>query len=610
MCGIIGYVGDSNKSLSVVMDGLKSLEYRGYDSSGVVVLDVENFYLIKAQGKLENLRTKVDPNVVKGAVAIGHTRWATHGKPDEKNAHPHRSGSTFIVHNGIIENHLELKRKLESEGAIFATDTDSEVIAHLVEGFLVVGFDMITAVKKTVDKLEGAYAIAVVSLREPDKIVVARNFSPLIVGVGQGEKFVSSEAVAILPYCSDMIFLEDGDIASISKTDLQIFDKDGKRVSREAKSIYWDQTATQKSGYKHFMLKEIYEQPQAVLDTLRGKFSYNESEVILDDLDSDIFKGVEHVYLLGCGTSYHASIIGKYLFESIGGIRSCSELASEFRYRDPVISDKTLVIGLSQSGETADTSEALREAKRRGARVVGITNVQMSKISLESDGVVYTRAGPEIGVASTKAFTSQLTVLLIMSVYLADFYKKIDTKRVKDFIKKIVSIPKLLQMVLSVDDVVKDVAKQFYGYKNFLFLGRGINYPIALEGALKLKEISYIHAEGYAAGEMKHGPIALVDENMPVVIIAPKDELYFKKMIGNFQEIKARGGRIILITSGNGMADLLDDEDSVIHIPFCDDILTPFVTVVPVQFLAYHIASLLGTDIDQPRNLAKVVTVE
>ncbi len=610
MCGIVGYLGDESKTATVIYDGLTRLEYRGYDSAGISVLGNGTTSTVRCEGKLENLRKKMDHEHLSGPVGIGHTRWATHGKPEERNAHPHRSGPVSIVHNGIIENYEELKEGLSGKGYVFSSDTDSEVLAHLIHSFTEEGLDLERAVKKALKKVEGSYALAVVSEKEPDKIVVSRKFSPLVLAMKGKEIFLASDIPALLPYSREMIFLEDGDIAVLASDGIRIVDSSNKTVSRNTSYIDWDPVMTEKSGYRHFMLKEIYEQPRAALDTLRGKFTNDESEIVLDHVDRSLFEGAERICIVGCGTSFHAAMIGKYLIEKISRMNTDIELSSEFRYRDPVINEKTVVIGISQSGETADTSEALLEAKRKGARVLGITNVEMSKISREADGVIYTRAGPEIGVASTKAFSTQILVLYLLSVYLGSCRKVLDTHGVRELVKNTISINKVQQIALGLDEMIRDISRDFYNYRNFIFLGRGLNYPVALEGALKLKEISYIHAEGYAAGEMKHGPIALIDENMPVVFIAPEDDIYYKKLLGNFQEIKARGGRIIFITSENNNTDMLEEDDVVIKLPYCNTLLSPLVTVIPVQFLAYHIANLLGTDIDQPRNLAKVVTVE
>ncbi len=610
MCGIVGYIGNPEKTVGVLLEGLKSLEYRGYDSSGICVVSDDEINVVKSEGKLENLASKVEKQKLIASTGIGHTRWATHGKPNENNAHPHSAGPISIVHNGIIENYSELKEILESKGHKFSSDTDTEVIAHLVEEYYKNDELLEDAVVKALSELEGSYAVAVVSKDEPGKIVAVRKFSPLVIAENENEKFVASDIPAILPYSKNIIFLEDGDVAVITEGSLKIIDSVFNVVEREKKLINWDPVMIEKAGYRHYMLKEIHEQPRAILDTIRGRFDEKEFIVEFEELKSLDLNSISRVVILGCGTSYHASLIGKYMIESIAGISTEIDLSSEYRYRDNVIDKNCLVISISQSGETADTSEALIEAKKQGAVTLGLTNVEMSKIARESDFTVYTKAGPEIGVASTKAFTTQIITIYMLSVYISQVTKKTDRHQRKDLIRSLVSLPKLMQVALELDTKIKDLAKEFHVYKNFIYLGRGINYPVALEGSLKLKEISYIHAEGYAAGEMKHGPIALIDENMPVVLIAPKHGNYFQKIMGNFQEIKARGGRIIVVTSDSSFQNQLGKDDRIILIPECSELLSPLVTVIPLQFLAYHIANLLGTDIDQPRNLAKVVTVE
>ncbi len=610
MCGIVGYIGNPEKTVEVLLDGLKSLEYRGYDSSGICVVTNEERSIIKSEGKLENLVLKIEGQNLNAPTGIGHTRWATHGKPTENNAHPHTSGPVSIVHNGIIENYSELKDALLKTGHKFYSETDTEILAHLIDEHYEDGILLEEAVVNAFAQVEGSYAIAVVSEKEPEKIVALRKFSPLVIAENDKEKFIASDIPAILPYSKNIIFLEDGDIAVITPDSLKIFDFSGQEIEREKKLINWDPVMIEKAGFRHYMLKEIHEQPRAILDTIRGRFDEVKNQVKFDELKNLKLKNISRVLILGCGTSFHASLIGKYMLESIAGISTEIDLSSEFRYRDNVIDKNTLVIAISQSGETADTSEALIAAKKQGAVTLGLTNVEMSKIARESDFTVYTKAGPEIGVASTKAFTTQIITIYMLSVYISQVTKKTDGKKRKELIHSLVSLPKLMQIALELDSKIKDLAKEFHTYKNFIYLGRGINYPAALEGSLKLKEISYIHAEGYAAGEMKHGPIALIDENMPVVLIAPKHGNYFQKIMGNFQEIKARGGRIIVVTSDSSFQNQLGKDDRIILIPECSELLSPLVSVIPLQFLAYHIANLLGTDIDQPRNLAKVVTVE
>ncbi|MGI9553591.1 MAG: glutamine--fructose-6-phosphate transaminase (isomerizing) [Thermodesulfobacteriota bacterium] len=610
MCGIVGYIGNPDRTVDVLFNGLNSLDYRGYDSSGICVLNEDNADVIRSEGKLANLKLKLKKKSLHGKTGIGHTRWATHGKPTEKNAHPHVSGPISIVHNGIIENFAELKDNLKSKGHKFNSDTDTEVVAHLIEDFISRGSSFEESVKKAFSKVEGSYAAAILSDNEPEKIIAIRKFSPLVIAENNDEKFLASDIPAILPHTNKIIFLEDGDFAVITPDSVEITDINGKKVKRTPKVIDWDPVMVEKAGYRHFMLKEIHEQPRALLDTIRGRFDETFTSVKFDELKKLNLGTISKILILGCGTSYHASLIGKYIIESLARIPVEVDLSSEFRYRDHIVDKNTLVVSVSQSGETADTSEALLAAKEKGAKTLGITNVEMSKIARESYSSIYTKAGPEIGVASTKAFTTQIISLYLLAVYLGVALKSLKKNIVKQLIKDVISIPNLQQSVLDLDDEMKTLAKEFYKYKNFIYLGRGVNYPVALEGALKLKEISYIHAEGYAAGEMKHGPIALIDENMPVVVIAPKDGTYFQKILGNFQEIKARGGRIIIVTSEKSLVDQIDKDDRAVMIPKCSELLSPLITVVPLQFLAYHIANTLGTDIDQPRNLAKVVTVE
>lgn len=610
MCGIVGYIGNPDRTVDVLFNGLKSLEYRGYDSSGICVVSKKDSKVVKSEGKLENLKLKIDKFPISGTTGIGHTRWATHGKPSEINAHPHISGPISIVHNGIIENFMELKDELIKKGYVFNSDTDTEILSHLVDDSYKKGLSLEDAVRKAFKKVEGSYAVAILSNNEPDKIIAIRKFSPLVIAQNENEKFLASDIPAILPYSNKIIFLEDGDFAVITQNSIKITDINGKSVKRKQRIVNWDPVMVEKAGFRHFMLKEIHEQPRALLDTIRGRFDEKECFVNFEELKSINLKSISRILILGCGTSYHASLIGKYLIESLARISVEVDLSSEFRYRDHIVDKNTLVISISQSGETADTSEALLAAKKEKALNLGITNVEMSKIARESDYTIYTKAGPEIGVASTKAFTTQIISLYLLAIYLGTARKTIRKNDTKKLIKDAISITNIQQTALELDNEIIDLAKEFYHYKNFIYLGRGVNYPVALEGALKLKEISYIHAEGYAAGEMKHGPIALIDEHMPVVLIAPKDGIYFQKILGNFQEIKARGGRIIIVTSDRSLLNLIDKDDRAIIIPKCSELLSPLITVVPLQFLAYHIAILLGTDIDQPRNLAKVVTVE
>lgn len=610
MCGILGYIGDQKRTVDVLLKGLSRLEYRGYDSSGIAVIENGQSRIFKSKGKLSKLKTKINKHSPKGALGIGHTRWATHGDASQKNAHPHVSGGTSVVHNGIIENYLELKNGLIAKGYKFYSDTDTEVIAHLIEDFTRSGMNFEDAARAAFKKIQGSFAIAAISDSDPDKVIATRNFSPLILAKGEHENYLASDVPAILPFCKDVIYLEDGDVAILQRDSIKITDLDGNRVKRKVQSINWDPISAEKCGYRHFMLKEIYEQPRAILDTMRGRFSEESGEVFFENLNPSLFKNVKRIVALACGTSYHASLIGKYMIEKIAKISVEVDIASEFRYRKPIIDKNTLAIAVSQSGETADTSEALIEAKERGAKTLGITNVMMSKIARDSDGVIYTHAGPEIGVASTKAFTTQLIAFYLLAIYLGRLKKQITKRESSQLIKDAISIPQLIDIALKKDNEIKALAKEFFTYNNFLYLGRGINHPIAFEGALKLKEISYIHAEGYAAGEMKHGPIALIDENMPVVLIAPGDGIAYKKILGNLQEVRARKGKVIFLTSDPGAQEIKGNVDKVVEVPDCPYLLSPIISIIPLQLLAYHIATYKGTDVDQPRNLAKVVTVE
>jgi len=609
MCGIVAYVGNSGRTKSVLCESLGRLEYRGYDSSGICFVENGCSRVIKSEGKLENLLSKLKDCEVTSSLGIAHTRWATHGDPSERNAHPQVSGPVSVVHNGIVENYPELKDELSAAGYEFCSDTDTEVISHLIRDFTEKGNSLLESTRKAFEKVEGSYAVAVMSDTEPGKIIATRRFSPLIIARNGNECFLASDIPAILPYTREFIFLEDNDFVVLDENGISITDAAGEAVKREPTIVDWDHSATEKSGYRHYMLKEIFEQPQAIFDTLRGKFTADMKEVVFDDMDLSLLQKAQRIIIAACGTSYHASLIGKYMIEEVAGVNTQVELASEFRYRNPVIGPDALFIAVSQSGETADTSEALLKAKDMGMNSVGITNVRLSKISRESDCVITTKAGPEIGVASTKSFTAQVMAFYLLSVSLAISRKVIDSGRARQLIAEAISVSKLQQKTLELDGELKDLSRDFHGYRNFIYLGRGINYPVALEGALKLKEVSYIHAEGYAAGEMKHGPIALIDKNMPVVFIAPEEDVYYRKLLGNFQEVKARGGRIIFITSDEGL-QLPDERDRKIVIPKSPYLVSPMISVIPLQFLAYHVANILGTDVDQPRNLAKVVTVE
>ena len=609
MCGIVGYVGSSERTKRVLCESLGRLEYRGYDSSGICFVENGRSRVIRSEGKLENLLSKLKDCEMTSSLGIAHTRWATHGDPSERNAHPQVSGPVSVVHNGIVENYPELKEELIAAGYEFRSDTDTEVISHLIRDFTEKGNSLLESTRKAFEKVEGSYAVAVMSDTEPGKIIATRRFSPLIIARSGNECFLASDIPAILPYTKEFVFLEDNDFVVLDENGISITDAAGEAVKRAPTVVDWDPSVIEKSGYRHYMLKEIFEQPRAIFDTLRGKFTADMREVVFEDMDPSLLRKTQRIIIAACGTSYHASLIGKYMIEEVAGVNTQVELASEFRYRNPVIGPDALFVAVSQSGETADTSEALLKAKDLGMNSVGITNVRLSKISRESDCVITTKAGPEIGVASTKSFTAQVMAFYLFSIYLAISRKAIDSKRARQLIADAVSVSKLQQETLELDGELKNLSRDFYGYRNFIYLGRGINYPVALEGALKLKEVSYIHAEGYAAGEMKHGPIALIDRNMPVVFIAPEEDTYYRKLLGNFQEVKARGGRIIFITSDENL-QLPDERDRKIVIPKSSYLVSPMVSVIPAQFLAYHVANILGTDVDQPRNLAKVVTVE
>ena len=607
MCGIVGYIGDKNAT-DVLIDGLTRLEYRGYDSAGIALIIGNDIVVERSVGKLVNLKTKIADKKLYANIGIGHTRWATHGKPSDENAHPHRSGDIVIVHNGIIENYLELKRDLIAKGYQFSSETDTEVIAHLLQDLWT--SDLFKTVQNVVKKLKGAYALAIVSTREPDKILLARKEAPLVIGIGEGENFAASDIPAVLHHTRRFIFLEDYDVAILRKDSVEIFDKDGKSVERQVRYISWNPVMAEKAGYKHFMQKEIYEQPRAITDTIRGKYSLDDGMVYLTELEAieDRLKVIERIQIVACGTSWHAGLVGKFLIEKFAKIPVEVDIASEYRYRNPIVDGKVLFIPISQSGETADTLAALRLAKSMGAVVVSICNVIGSSITRESDGTIYTHAGPEIGVASTKAFTTQLATLYLLGIYLAQLKGTLDKDERLRYIDALIKVPEDISSVLTLDEKIEELAKKFKEARNFLYLGRNINYPVALEGALKLKEISYIHAEGYPAGEMKHGPIALIDKNMPVFFIATDSHIY-EKTLSNIEEVKARDGVVIAVaTEGNN--EILKKADYVIYVKKTVEETSIFTTTVVAQFFAYHCATLLGLDVDQPRNLAKSVTVE
>ncbi len=609
MCGIVCYVGPK-KCPRIILDALKRLEYRGYDSAGIAVHEKEKIAVVRTEGKLMELDAALTKTDLEGTVGIGHTRWATHGKPSEANAHPHVVDGIAVVHNGILENHLELRRELQKEGAKFLSETDTEILSHLVARALPKTQSLIEAVRLSLSQVRGSYAVAVLSTAEPDRIIVAKNASPLVIGIGEGETFAASDIPAILQHTNKMVFLDEGEIATIDADGARIETLPGDPVSREVTTITWSPVQAEKGGYKHFMLKEIHEQPRAVEDTLRGRVSVETGEVAAEliGLDDSAAQRVRRVVLVACGTSYHAALVGRYWIESLAQVPAEVELASEYRARRPLVDPNDLVIGVSQSGETIDTLEAVKVAKAGAARVLAIANVLDSAIPRMSDGSLYTHAGPEIGVASTKCFTAQLAALFMVAVFLGRRRGTLGKERAIEMLKWLLEVPALMRDVLTREAQIADIAHRYATSRDCLFLGRSLSFPIALEGALKLKEISYIHAEGYAAGEMKHGPIALIDEKMPVVVVMPKDSSS-ERILGNVQEALARGGKVVAVATEGGM-DLTGLEVERIDIPACPEELTPLITVLPLQLLAYHVADFKGTDVDQPRNLAKTVTVE
>jgi glutamine---fructose-6-phosphate transaminase (isomerizing) len=614
MCGIIGYIGPK-PVVPIILEGLRRLEYRGYDSAGVAVVNDGQIHIRRSAGKLSNLEQAVARAPLTGAYGLGHTRWATHGRPTEENAHPHRDGTgrIVVIHNGIIENYLEIKRDLQAAGHRFESETDTEVVAHLVQRESK-GDGLENAVLRAMARVRGLFALVLLSADDPNKLVAVRNGPPLVVGLGDGEFFVASDVPAILSHTRDVVFLNDREMVIVSDKGAVFKTFDGQPINRTPTRITWDPVMAEKAGYKHFMLKEIFEQPLAVRETVLGRVSPESGSVFLDEvgIPEDELRAIEKVTLLACGTSWHAALVGKFLIEQLAKLPTEVDYGSEFRYRKPILNAQSLAVAITQSGETADTLAALREAKALNARSLAICNVVGSMVTREAEGTVYTHAGPEIGVASTKAFTTQLVALYLLALHLAEVRRTLTDDQRRTHIEALLSLPKVLEQALQTSRQIEDVALRFHTRADFLYLGRGINYPIALEGALKLKEISYIHAEGYPAGEMKHGPIALIDENMPVVALAPRDAVY-EKMIGNIQEAKARGGTIIAITTDDDemMTQIVDRRnDSIISVPATSPLLIPIVLALPLQLLAYHIAVRRGCDVDQPRNLAKSVTVE
>ncbi|MBN1652977.1 MAG: glutamine--fructose-6-phosphate transaminase (isomerizing) [Deltaproteobacteria bacterium] len=610
MCGIVGYVGKQSCA-PILIDGLRRLEYRGYDSAGLAVHDGTSLKVVRAVGKLRNLESEISQRPLAGSLGIGHTRWATHGRPSEINAHPHVAGKIAVIHNGIIENYLKLRARLVASGARIVSDTDTEIIAHLIDQHARRGLALEDAVRAALKEVEGAYAIVVISETETDKMVVAKNASPLVIGLGDNENFCASDIPALLQHTNRVIILEDGDMAVVTASRVAITTLEGKAIDRHTKAISWSPVMAEKAGYKHFMLKEIFEQPRAIEDTLRGRLDREHGEISGEEigLSKQEIQDIQRIYLVACGTSYYAAMTGQYYFERLARIRSNLELASEFRGRDPVIGEGDLVVAISQSGETLDTLMAAKAAKEKGAKVISISNVIGSAIPRISDASFYTHAGPEIGVASTKCFTAQLSALLMLSIYIASHNGALEAKRVKSLIEGLARVPQQMREVLQgTRQLVVNLAKRYVEAKDVLFLGRGLNLPVALEGALKLKEISYVHAEGYAAGEMKHGPIALIDANLPVIVLVPDDDCR-ERTKSNLQEAKARGAKIIAVAT-EGDEEIHGMSDEVVEIPRTDNEFIPFLTVLPLQLYAYYVADFKGTDVDQPRNLAKTVTVE
>ncbi len=611
MCGIVGYIGNQS-ALEIILSGLQRLEYRGYDSAGVAIYEDDQIHVHRALGKLIELRKKLDGDVPgkKGSVGIGHTRWATHGKPSENNAHPHSAGRVSLIHNGIVENYIELREELKGDGCVFSSETDTEIAAHLFNRALGTGLAPFEALKDTCGRLRGSYAFLAIDSDNPDRIMVAKNATPIVIGVGEGEMFIASDIPAILGATRKVIILEDGDIAELSADGIRV-ENDGKEVKRPVETVTWDPVTAQKGGYKHFMLKEIHEQALVLAETFRGRLNIQDKSVFLEgmNLTDEEVSQIDRVVFVACGTSWHACLVAKFYFESLTGIPCEVDYASEFRYRTPVYSDKTLFICVSQSGETADTLAAI-ELVREHAKTLAICNVLGSSIARRVGDVVFTHAGPEISVASTKAFTTQIVSALVLALWIGERRDAVSAEKRGEIISQLVHLPAAIDEAVKVEEQVKEIAKKFHQASDFLYLGRGSCYPVALEGALKLKEISYIHAEGYPAGEMKHGPIALIDEHMPVVVALQNSPLLFEKTLSNLREVHARAGRIIAVTDVKGNAELAEVCEEVIEVPYLSEELSPLLLTVPMQLLAYYVAVLNGTDVDLPRNLAKSVTVE
>ncbi|MEK7702416.1 MAG: glutamine--fructose-6-phosphate transaminase (isomerizing) [Nitrospirota bacterium] len=605
MCGIIGYVGHQDV-ISTVVDSLRRLEYRGYDSAGIAYFSNGKLDVTRSMGKLSALEERLSQKKANGTIGIGHTRWATHGRPSETNAHPHQSGPIVLVHNGIIENYLSLKKSLQEKGRTFTSETDTEVFAQLIDDLYQGNCNLEEAVFKAMGQVRGSYAICVLSEREPDQIIAVRSGCPLVIGVGSNNKelFAASDIPAFLPYTREVVYLNDGEMAILKEDRLQIKDKNRAMIHPHSETVSWDPVMAEKGGYRHFMLKEIYEQPRAIADTILGRVGPENREIYLNECV--LPERIDRVVLIACGTSWHAALIGKFMIEGMGRLPVEVDVASEFRYRNPHLTKNDLVIAISQSGETADTLAGVREAKARGAYTLAICNVVGSSLSREANGTLYTHAGPEISVASTKAFTTQVTGLLLLAMHMGKMRGTFPEEERKELVRELLLLPKKVDEVLRREQKIEAMAKQAFRHTDFLYLGRGIQYPVALEGALKLKEVSYIHAEGYPAGEMKHGPIALIDENMPVVFLAPKDGVY-EKIVSNMMEVRARGGKVLLFTDDPAFPISVEE---VFVLPKVPVYLSPMITAIPLQLLAYHIALLRGSDVDQPRNLAKSVTVE
>src|SRR5688572_28468329 len=609
MCGIVGYIGH-REAAPLILESLRKLEYRGYDSAGIAVLQDGLVTIRRCEGKLGNLEAMLQRQPMAGVVGIGHTRWATHGRPSETNAHPHRAGDVVVVHNGIIENYLDLKEQLTKRGKHFNSETDSEIVAHLVSEKIDKGMDFLDAVRRTLREIRGSYALLFLSRRDPQRLIVAKNSTPIVIGWGEGETFIASDIPALLDYTRKVTFLEDGEVAEVSTDSFRLYNGKGKSLRRAFKEITWDAVAARKGGDRHFMLKEIHEQPRAVADTFRGRISLKDGEVSLDGIrmTASQVSQIKRIQLVACGTAWHACLVGKFMIEEIAQIPAEVDYGSEFRYRSPLMDPQSVLLMVSQSGETADTLAAVEIARQKKSKILSICNVVDSSIPRKSHGVLYTHAGPEISVASTKAFTTQLTALYLLAVALGRLNGKLGVAEAKKLLRDLMYLPSWIEKALEIENHVKDLARELMHSNDFLYLGRGINYPIALEGALKLKEISYIHAEGYPAGEMKHGPIALIDEKMPVVVLAPRDR-YFQKTVSNMKEVESRGGKVIVLSDDAKTAGEIAAH-GLLTLPKASHYLTPIVMTIPLQLLAYHIAVQRGTDVDQPRNLAKSVTVE